>query len=504
LSAELGETTAPSVVSGGLWTLLNRVLPQAQLLVLSIIVARYLGPTDMGRQSFIAFVAIALVQVATAGMPIALVRFIGELIGARRGGHAMSLYAFTRRVERVAAALVAATLIVVALAGADPRAAWALAGVSAALAVLQAVPMSLLAGAQRWREGSVPGLVTGIVTVPLTIVVLEAGGGITGLFGLEAAAVFTNLLWTSALARRLGKQLPEAEPVPPELRRRVLSFAGSTSIIVIIHFVVWRRSELFVLQHYSTDSQIAFYSIAFAAISGLSKLPETIEAVSIPAVANLVGTGEEERIRRGFWRAMRLLVLATLPLVAGVAVTGPALLTLAYGEAYAGAGSVLLVMLAPVILQPMLRLSEGILYALGRVRFIVIAGLFATAADLLLAFLLIPSMDAVGAAIANGVAILVAGVPALALAVHLHRPVSLPAGPLLRALLVALAVAGASWAALSVGTLVAVVAGVLAFFVVAFVVRPLSAQDAEWLSDALGRGGARGVAAGFVRRIGAA
>ena len=105
MSAELGETTAPSVVSGGLWTLLNRVLPQAQLLVLSIIVARYLGPTEMGRQSYIAFVSIALVQAATAGLPIALSRFVGELLGARRGGQAMSLYRFTRRVELVAAAL---------------------------------------------------------------------------------------------------------------------------------------------------------------------------------------------------------------------------------------------------------------------------------------------------------------------------------------------------------------------------------------------------------------
>jgi O-antigen/teichoic acid export membrane protein len=503
LSSELGETTGTSVVSGGLWTLLNRVVPQAQLLVLSIIVARYLGPTDMGRQSFIAFVSIAIVQVATAGLPIALIRFIGELLGAGRGGHALSLYQFTRRIERVAAALAAASLIVVALAGGDPRGAWALAGVSAAFAVLQAVPMCLLAGAQRWREGSVPGLVTGIATVPLTIVVLEAGGGITGLFGVEAAAVLANLLWTSALARRLGKQLPAPEPVPPELRRRFLSFAGSTSIIVIIQFVVWRRSELFVLQHYSTDEQIAFYSIAFAAISGLSKLPETIEAVSIPAVANLVGTGEDERIRRGFWRAMRLLVLATLPLVAGVAVTGPALLTLAYGEDYAGARPVLLVMLAPVVLQPMLRVSEGVLYALGRVRFIVVTGLFATAADLGLAFALIPSMDAVGAAIANSVAILVAGIPALALAARLHRPAALEVGSLLRSIAVSLAVAGASWAVLSLGTLVAVAAGVLAFFAAAFLLRPLAAEDAEWLAGALGRGGARGVAAGFVRRIGA-
>ena len=99
LSTEIGETSAPSVVSGGLWTLLNRVLPQAQLLVLSIIVARYLGPTEMGRQSFIAFVSIALVQAATAGFPIALSRFVGELLGARRGGEALSLYRLTRRVE---------------------------------------------------------------------------------------------------------------------------------------------------------------------------------------------------------------------------------------------------------------------------------------------------------------------------------------------------------------------------------------------------------------------
>ena len=86
---------------------------------------------------------------------------------------------------------------------------------------MQAVPTSVLAGAQRWRQGSVPGLVTGVATVPLTVVVLELGGGITGLFGLEAAAVFANLIWTSALARRLvDGALPEAEPVVAELRRR--------------------------------------------------------------------------------------------------------------------------------------------------------------------------------------------------------------------------------------------------------------------------------------------
>ena len=61
--------------------------------------------------------------------PAALSRFVGELLGARRGGQAMSLYRFTRRVELVAAALVLrCSLVAVALLGGDPRAAWVLAG----------------------------------------------------------------------------------------------------------------------------------------------------------------------------------------------------------------------------------------------------------------------------------------------------------------------------------------------------------------------------------------
>src|SRR3954469_6200372 len=140
--AALGTTTAPSVVSGGLWTLLNRALPQAQLLALSIIAARYLGPDDMGRQSYIAFVALALVQAATAGFPGALSRFIGELLGARRGGQAVSLYRFTRRVELLAAGLVVTSLLAVAALGGDPRAAWVLAALAGGLAVMQSVPMS--------------------------------------------------------------------------------------------------------------------------------------------------------------------------------------------------------------------------------------------------------------------------------------------------------------------------------------------------------------------------
>src|SRR3954451_8212136 len=221
---DLGATSAPAIVSGGLWTLLSRVLPQARLLGVSVVGARYLGPDEMGRQSYIAFVALTLVQAATAGLPGAVSRFVGELLGSRRGGEALSLYRITRRVEVVAAVLVLLVILGAVLLGSEPRTAWILAGISAALSVLQAVPAALLAGTQRWREAWLPGLVTGVATVPAVVIALELGGGISGLFAVEAVAVFVNLLWTSALARRVERQLPEIEPATEELRRRFWSF----------------------------------------------------------------------------------------------------------------------------------------------------------------------------------------------------------------------------------------------------------------------------------------
>ena len=121
--------------------------------------------------------------------------------------------------------------------------------------------------------------------------------------------------------------------------------------------------------------------------------------------------------------------------------------------------------------------------------FIVVAGLVATVVDIGLAFALIPSLDAVGAAIANGVAILVAGVPCLALAVHLHRPVDAPGRRrcCARVARVAGGRAARSWAALP-GSAPSPRSspGALAFFAAALLLRPLAAEDAEWLS-----GGAR-------------
>jgi O-antigen/teichoic acid export membrane protein len=507
---QLGHTTGASVISGGLWSIISRVVPQVQLLALSIIAARYLGPDGMGRQSFIAFVGLTVTTVAVAGFPGSLSRFVGELLGARAHGVALSLVAWTWRVEAVAALLAGGGVAAVAVFGGDPAGAWVLAGVTAGLAVLQAVPQSLLVGAQRWREATVVGVLTGVASVPGAIVVLAAGGGITGLFAVEAAVVAVNLAWMSRLARRLAVALEPAEPVPDDVRRQFLSFAGVSTALAMIQYFVWRRSELLVLDAVAPDAEIALYSIAFAIAFGLMRIPESVSKVAMPAVATLAGAGEQERIRSGFWRATRVLAFVTPPVVAGAAATGPALITLAYGEAYADAGDVLLVLLAPLPLLPILLTAEAFLFALARLRFLFIVTLIASIVDVALSLLFIPPLHALGAAIANASAQLVVGVPCLVLAGKLTRPVDVAWGALARGLALA-ALVGAA-AATVVGILgedavavgAAIGAGVLTFAVLAPVMRPLAAGDAQWLADALGGDvGPRAALSRVVRRLGA-
>ena len=73
-----------------------------------------------------------------------------------------------------------------------------------AFGTLQTVANAVLLGTQHFRSAALIGAVTGGVMVPLIIGVLAAGGGITGMFAVEAAVAAANL------ALDLGARPPRA------------------------------------------------------------------------------------------------------------------------------------------------------------------------------------------------------------------------------------------------------------------------------------------------------
>jgi O-antigen/teichoic acid export membrane protein len=470
----------------------NRLLPQFYTLVISIAAARFLGPDDFGRQSFIAFVAISATSFFSGGLKLALMRYVGELLGREEGPAARGLVGWTASLQVVGAALGGSALIATGALGAEPSAAWMLAGLWTATAVMQTIPFALLLGAQRFKIAAQLGMITDTIALPSTIAVLAAGGGITGIFAVQAAVGAGNLIVTTVLARRvMGDVAPSKGPSPHRWRRPLLRFAALSTGGVVLELVVWRRSEFFFLDHYSTDAQIGLYSIAFGAVLVLTLIPQTLASVIAPAFATLFGAGERRRMRSGYGRAMRLLLLGSLPLAAGALALGPELIRLLYGEQFSGAGTVLVVMLLLFPLLPLNSVSLSLLTGMGRAAVPFVIGSVAAVVNIGLAFALIPLWDAIGAALANAGAQFAAVVPSFVYASRLIGGVNLHPGSLVRTALAAGAAGLVAWAMLlGIGGIAGFAAGaalwLATFGAMAAALRILPADDAAWLEGVAG------------------
>lgn len=488
-------TTGAHAFRGGLWQSSAQVVPYVYTTIASIVAAHVLHPDQMGRQSFIAFTVVVAQTLTTGGLGNAIVRYVGELRGKGREWTVPALAAWSWKATGILGALGALALVGVAASGASPTLAWLFAAVAALAGAVNRVPGGVLLGTQGWRSHALVSIVTGAVAVVVTVVVLLLGAGVNGMLGVTAATAVAMLVWLTVLMRRRLRLLnAEREPLGP-LRREVVRFSLALSVPVILGLVIIQRSELFFLDHYSSDRQIALYSIAFSATAALTAVSAGIGAVLTPSVATLVGSGEFDRIRRGYSRVLRLGLLFSLPLTCASLALGPTLLHLVYGPRYEGVGDILLVILLTLPLIPLSGASGALLVGYGRVRALIVIGFIAASADLGLAALLVPRFDGIGAAIANTSASIVSGALVIGFAVRRVRGVHLGWPSVLRVLGVSVVasglarlvlVGGNDWILFAAATAVEV--AVLG--VGALTIRIVSTDDAAFLVRAF-KGGAR-------------
>lgn len=500
LISAAGETTGASTLTGGAWTSLAYALPQVYTLILSVVAARYLGPEGMGKQSFIAWTALSVTTLVTAGLAGTLQRYIAEMRGAGRTDQAMTLLRGTLAVTFGSAVIGGGALIAIGMTRGDLKAAWFFAGMACAAAVLHSVPHALLLGYQRFRQATIAGLVTGGFGVVATIVVLSLGGGITGIFAVELVGATAALIWFTGM----GMKIVQAAPSPAALgaaKGPIVRYAAYASLAGLLVLAVERRSEFLALEAWSNADQIAFYSIAFGGITALMRLVEGATTPIVPVVATLLGAGDNRRIASGVSRGLRLMLVLALPATAAALALGGPAIELVYGSEYSDAEPVVLVLASVFPLLVIFNLAGSALEGLGQVRLTLVGMVAATAVDAALAITLVPSLDAIGAAIANAGAQATA---ALALLFFLRRSIGeirLRLALLVPALAVSALAGGVAW--LAGGLLpdrIALLAALPAFFFVlalaSLLVRPLPRQDADWVGGAIGE-----MAGGRVGRV---
>jgi O-antigen/teichoic acid export membrane protein len=230
------------------------------------------------------------------------------------------------------------------------------------------------------------------------------------------------------------------------------------------------------------------YSIAFAAVSGLQRLPEGLTQPLIPSLSVLVGTGERERLAGATARAFRLIWSVGVPLAAALMTMGPLALRLVYGNSYRAAGDVVVVLAAALPIVLLSRVGAAVLHAFGRVSTLLACLALAVSADAVACVLLVPAHGSVGAAIANVVGQVVAATleiwcAARAMGAGVLR---LPWVQMARATAVSAAGAAAAYAVASSfpsawGLLAALVAGAAVFAAAFWLIPTVAVEDLAWL-----------------------
>jgi O-antigen/teichoic acid export membrane protein len=482
-------TTGASVLRGGLWSATSKVAPQFFTLAVSIVGAHVLGPRLLGRQSFIAFVATSAIYVLGFGIPLSLMRQIGESLGAGRAPQARGLIMWAWRFAGAGASVGVLGLLGVAFAGAVPQAAWILAALTVGVGILTAIPDAILSGLQKWRDNSTMVLLANALGAAATIGVLFAGGGVTGMLAVQfivAVLIFGGL---GARARiRLRAVVTRSED-PGELRGKTLRYAASIFLGALLTLIVFRRSEFFFLEHYSGDRAVALYSVAFSAMATLVLMPQALANVVSPAVATLLGAGQIDRIRSGYGRTLRLLLLGAVPIAASGIALGPEVLRLVFGSRFRGSGAPLEILLVPFPLIPLMNASYSLIVGLRKVAFPLISGAASAAVNVGLDFALIPGHGALGAAVANSSAQALTAVVIVTYGIRSVHGIEWQASALARliatsvlaglAARVALDATGGGLGGLALGLLV----GAVVFVVLARLLGIISRPDGKWLRD---------------------
>src|SRR5438094_808330 len=379
-------------------------------LLMSVVLARGLGPARMGDYSYLLWLMRTITAVATLGYALATVRYTAEALAQDDRPRAGALLRLFIRLQATTTAIVALSLapVVWLLAPLDLR--WPLLVFLASLfpSTLEAIYAHGAYGAQRYD------LTTRVSTIKMalqflaTTMAVALGGDI---LSIVVAGVFgTAISCMLQRQRALALYLERSAPLPPAVLGELRAYLLPLSIVALLDTVVWDRSEVLFLRLYATSEQIAFYSVAFGLASRAVVLPQVVVGALLPALAALHGRGDQAEFRHVYREAIRGVALIGAPMAAVLAAVAPGLVTLLYGDEYRSVALLLAPLLIVSLVGVMRQVAWSALRAVGDRRWALHATWISAVLNIASAALLIPWLGVWGAVIANASAQLVASV----------------------------------------------------------------------------------------------
>lgn len=382
----------------------------------SIVMARSLGPNDLGIFHQVSWFAGTVSVVISLGFITSITKFTAQFRAEGRHGDVLSAVRFIFYVEVAIALVATAGLLIFSSRIADhyfsPDQTWIfmLSFLAITPGMQTAVFSATLEGAQIFRYQTLHSLTVTPVALLTKVWLMLNGYGLVSLFWSNLAFALINTVFFFWAARREGllrgwfRGRPDAAPGAKSWRGEILAYNKSIVPIHFLDLVVWSRSENYFLGRYCSASQIAYYNLAHNLITKLTGvLPSLMWKILLPLASEQHGRSQAEKLKRTYTNALRYSSLVAFPTITVCWIAAYELIIIFYGRAYAEAETCFQILCVSALLSSLAQPGSAVMYASNRQGFILKYGSVLAVFNIGLDFWLIPAHGAKGAAICYAV-----------------------------------------------------------------------------------------------------
>ncbi len=378
-------------------------------LFVTVLLSRSLNPSEFGSYTYAIFLIGAIDILLSLGAPAAVTRFVAEAAGRGDRSAAVRLVRSSYAVRLAICGITAAIGIVLMTPGArilglgNRHALYVTVIVALIPAAVVSVQRAALAALLRTDLFAYASSAALMLRVLCYAVLVHLGVDIHWLLLVEAGvATITAALLFIPMRRQLATIDTTKADVPPTWHRRIVRYSITLTAIAVFDFIVWSRSELFIIKALRSPSEVGFYSIAIGlpAIT-LRLLPAAIGNSVTPMVAQRYGAGDFDAIRRIYLGVLRIITLIVLPLALGGCLLSAEIIRTLYGAAYLPATDPMRIAFLGSAPIAVLGVLSAVLYGLGAPGTSLKVGIALTPVSIALNILLIHLYGITGAAMAN-------------------------------------------------------------------------------------------------------
>lgn len=397
---------SPRLIRNTILDLCNRLFVIATAWIISIWVARQLGPTNYGIFALVLWFTGNCTWVVGMGFTHAITKFVAEYSSKGQIAERNAIIFFVLKTELVLT--IGGTLILIFFKSqiADyffsPSESFFffLAFLGLLPGILTAVFSATIEGVQKFEYFFYANLIIGPFSFISKIIVLVLDMGIEGLLTVMLIfSVVNTVFYSWVLIKENVFRQSNKKPLDRNLLKRILRYNFSVWVVMLCDKIIWDKSENFFLGRFCSATEVGFYNLGYNITQKFTTLlPATFWRVLFPAMSGYAGAGDRKKMCRVFFLATRYLAFISFPVGVGGAILAYNLIHYLYGHEFIGAQRVLQILFLASIINSMAEPGAAVLYGYEKQSFIYKLGGFMAGVNIVLDILFIRDYGAVGAA----------------------------------------------------------------------------------------------------------